>query len=175
MSTRLARLAFSSLAAAILLSGCVLQSEKPLLKESQGAPALKTLGSRFLPWTFDKGVWSNEDQKEASFVAKGQHYEFTDENGRITVMLFVPLGGPWFALQMREIEKPAAYVLAELKSNEMIMHPLMCEELQKDAKLAKRIRFENSDCYAPADFSLADLKALTAHPPLGNIKIVPVK
>ncbi|MFO1035140.1 MAG: hypothetical protein U1E15_14160 [Hyphomicrobiales bacterium] len=165
----------AALAAALCLAGCVLQSEQPLLTEEQGVAALADLGSRFAPYTFERGAWQSDDAKPADFNFTGHHYDVPGDDGKTSQVLFVPLKDKWWALQMSEAGKEFTYSLAERQGQELLLHPLMCEELQKDKLLAPRIHFENGDCQAPADFGLKDMLALTERAPPGFLKLVPVK
>jgi hypothetical protein len=162
-------------AAALALSACVLQSAKPLFAEEKGVAALETLGSRFESWTLEKDGWKKSEDAALPFTYVSHHYVVKGDSGD-TFVQFVALEKDWYVIQFTEPEKESVYAIAQRNAADVLIYPLMCDQLKKDAKVAVRVSFEGLDCTAPADWSLADFKALKDRGSLiGFLKLVPAK
>ena len=161
---------FTVLLSLLALSACVLQSEKPLFPEADGVAALQPLGTTFVPFNLVDGQWQAEKDR-ASFASVGKHYEVKGDDGKTTSVLFVPLGQNSWLMQASEDGKNAAYLIARRDGKALLLQALFCEDLKKDAASTKRLRFDRDDCFVPADFKLAEFKALASNAPPAKMKL----
>ncbi len=131
--------------AALALCGCVLQSRTPLYDDSSGELVLGRIPGAALMSSWKDGAWVR-DKDPVSIAIVGQHYEARADASTI-VLTFVKLQAPWFILQGVEGNKPAVYMLAEVKGQAAEIHPLACSDLKKNPELAKWISHEGDDCF----------------------------
>ena len=155
------------------LSGCILQSEKPLFTDEQGELMLKAYGSRFASYSLDNGIWK-KDEGTISFTPTGQHYTASDGKTDFSVT-FAAIGGSWWAMQGQEAGKPPNYYLADTREGEVLFYPLACKELQGSAKFGAFIDFKDDDCFVKEGVdAMAMFKSLVAKPPPVGMKLVPL-
>ena len=113
---------FAAVILCLSVSGCVLQSKKPIFAEADGKLLLASYGTRFASYTLTGGNWSKEEET-LSFIAEGQHYVASDGKVEIDVN-FVKISGYWWVVQIQENGKPANYALAEAQNGEIFIYPL---------------------------------------------------
>ena len=143
----------------VLLAGCVLQSEKPNFKDSEGVDLPAEFVTTFVTENFLDGAWKAEEGS-ISFAASGQHYVATNEKAETIDVLFVALGKDAWVMQAAEKDKPSAYVMVEAKDDTLLLRPLFCDDLKKQATSAKLVRFEGSDCFLKAHAGMDVFKTL---------------
>lgn len=159
------------LLSSLALSGCILQSEQPLFAEKDAVLALKPLGNTFATYNLVDGQWQ-EEKDRVTFNAKGKHYEAMGDDGKVTIITFVALDGNSWVMQAAEAGKPAVYVIARREGKALLLQAPACEDLKKSEVTAKRLRFEKDDCFAPADFKLAEFTALATALPPAKMKLL---
>lgn len=166
----------------LLLTGCVLQADPPLFGESQGVLALGTSPVAFDGWTLKNGSWtkSDDDQTMLRFTPAGHHYVVAEEGPKAdkkknaAMALLVPLKGNWLAMQFSEPDKPAIYALAKLDGRKLLVTPMMCDDLKKQADLTHFITFERYDCTLKATDPVRFLSDVAARLPPPELMLVPV-
>ncbi len=136
---------FISLAFALLLGGCILQSETPNFSEADGEPLLGKTGGTYQSYELNDGKWTT-DGTDAKFVAVGNHYELTDKD-TTTQILFVPLDGPWWVAQFSEVGKASAYGFLEADANSIYVHPLTCTDIKGNVAAKTIVTFVKDDCF----------------------------
>lgn len=164
------------LAAAFLfltLTGCILQSRKPIFSDEQGELILAPYGSRFESYSIDGGNWK-KDEETISFTPANRHYVASDGKSDFTVT-FAAIGGTWWAMQGQEKGNPANYYLADTQKGEVFFYPLTCKQLQDTAKFGDFIEFKGDDCFVKDGADTAAMfKALAAEPRQPGLKLVPL-
>jgi hypothetical protein len=129
---------------ALVLCGCVLQSRTPLFDDSQSALALGDQSGMTRTASYRNGQW--EDEKEQlPIVAEGKHYVVRDKTA-VTVH-FIPLSGYQYAVQVRENDGPASYLLAEVKGKVAEARSLACADLKTNAAFAADVDYLGDDCF----------------------------
>ena len=131
---------------AFLLAGCVLQSEKPNFKDSEGVALPAEFVTSFVTENFTNGAWTAE-KGSISFAASGQHYVAKNEKSETIDVLFVALGKDAWVMQATEEDKPSAYVMVEAKDDTLLLRPLFCDDVKKQKAAMSLVRFETSDCF----------------------------
>jgi hypothetical protein len=161
-----------ALATLLLLTGCVLQSETPLVSDSDGTLALQDLGARFASYSQHGTSWEKDDDV-LSFKAEGHHYLGSDGQSTITVTFMAVKPGLW-AVQGEEPGKPASYMIAERRDDALYLAPIACEPLAKAGTFAALVEFKGDDCYAKPGADAASLFAAAAALDLPEtLKLVP--
>lgn len=146
-------------AAAILLSGCILQSRTPIYDDRQSKLVLGMHGgrARTSTWTDGKLI---RDAETFKIRVVGKHYEATTQSSTVALH-FVPLQASWYVLQATGQGQPPAYLLARISEGMADTYPLACRDLKQDSKLLAWIDFEGDDCFiktgAPVKRLLSDL------------------
>jgi hypothetical protein len=159
--------------AAIVLSGCVLQSAKPLIAESGGELLLDGIGTRFASYTRHGSAWDREEET-LSFKPAGRHYVGSDGKSSITVTFAKLAGGKWV---MQAVEPGAlpTYALTQKDGNEIYLMPIACKPLQEAPGFAELVEFKDEDCFAREGVDATKLfDAVAALPFERVLKIVPL-
>lgn len=160
-------LRLSSLLLPLLLSGCVLQSDKPLFTETDGVAALEPLGTELVSYSRNEGDWKREDDPVTLVLADHHYVDATKPTE--AQFLFVALGGEAYVMEAKEEGKPAVYALARRDGKAMLVYPLMCDVLKKDA--VPHVRFQGDDCFTEQGFGVAEFKNLLARAGEARIKL----
>ena len=129
-----------------LLGACVLQSETPLVSESQGVLALAGLGPAFDSYSQHNATWDKDDET-ITLTAEGQHYVVSDGKDKL-IATFATIAGDAFVMQAQEQDKPAAYVLATRDGATLLLAPISCSALKEAASFDALVRFDGDDCFA---------------------------
>ena len=144
---------------ALGLSGCNLQSKEPLFSDEQ-AKLLLADYPNLVTYEQKGGDWKKSDE-QASFTSQGSHYLAKLDKSEVKIT-FVPVDGPWWALQAVEAEKSADYLLVKADAKELVFYALDCKSLEDSGKFAADIEFKDSDCFIkPEADKMALFKALT--------------
>jgi hypothetical protein len=159
--------------AGILLTGCVLQSNGPLISDNQAKPLLKDYGLKFANYNFVDGAWKKEADG-VMFVADHQHYVVVNSSSKLNVS-FVPLGSSWWLAQYSEKKNQVAYGLIEARKDALYVYPLACKEIQKLSPKLTTVSFVNDECFAAADMTIDDFKKLLPAAGEQMLKLVPEK
>ncbi len=130
----------------LILSGCVLQSDKPNFTDAEGVALPAEFVTTFVTENFTDGAWKAEEGS-ISLAASEQHYVATNEKSETIDVLFVGLGKDAWVMQAREKDKPFAYVLVEAKDDALLLRPLFCDDVKKQKAAMSLVRFETSDCF----------------------------
>lgn len=130
---------------ALLLGGCILQSETPNFVEADGGPLLGKTGGTYQSYELNNGKWTT-DGADIKLVAVGKHYELIDKN-KETQILFVQLDGPWWVAQFSEEDKAYAYSFMEVDAAEIYFHPLACDLIKRNAAAKPIVTFVKDDCF----------------------------
>lgn len=162
------------LSAAVLLAGCVLQSEAPLFADRDGVAALAPLGSTFVTWNQVDGAWQAEKDRVV-FTAVGNHYEVPGDDGEVVSVTFVALENDTWVMQAAEPDKPAAYLIARRDGKALLLQVPECLDLKNHQAYARRLRFDRDDCFAPADFKREEFTALAGVLPPAKVKLEAVE
>ena len=151
---------------ALALCGCVLQSRVPIFTDAAGELVLGPRGGQAVLSSWMDGEWVRNNDT-AKITIAGQHYEATSDSS-VIALTFVRLSADWYVLQAVENNKPAVYMLAEVKDKSAEVHSLPCSDLKKDAGIANWISYEGDDCFiepgAPASTLFAALLKTPGEP-----------
>ncbi len=130
--------------AAVLLSGCILQSREPLYGDKDSSLVLGEASGVTRTASRKTGAW--EDDPEALPIRpEGNHYVV---EGKATVELhFVKLQGDWFVLQARQPQGPAAFLLARIKDKVAEARPLACREVETIHALEASVVPVGDNCF----------------------------
>ncbi len=155
------------------LSGCVLESKKPIFAEADGKLLLASYGTRFASYSLTGGNWSKEEET-LSFIAEGQHYVASDGKVKIDVN-FVNVSGNWWVVQVQESGKPANYAMAEAQNDEIFIYPLACKTMREQGGFERFVDFKDDDCIVREGADTAAMfAALVAKPATADMKLVPL-
>jgi len=168
--------ACAAIAAAVLLTGCVLQSAQPVFPEDKGVAILDKLGTRFTSESLSNDEWKAEEGV-VIFAKSGNHYVAHNEEDKGEVdILFASLGGDRYVMQAREEPtKPFAYMIVEVSDNHLVMAPLLCEELKKIPGIDARVHFDGDDCGVTGTADADYFNALAKDIGPGRMRLTPVK
>lgn len=162
-------------AAALLLTGCVLESPAELFPDAKGELILKPLGTRFGAEMFDKGQWK-ADEGEMTFTPKDHHYVASNSKDSKTMdLLFVPLGKARYVMQVHEPDQPYGYLIAEVKGGHLQLQPLLCDELKKLPGSTDAITFEGGDCNVKGTPDIGFFNGLADGVTPARMRLVPLK
>ena len=122
----------------VLLAGCILETERPLFKEEDGALALGRKASAYGAWNKVNGTWQ-EAKTEAGHLTlnpEGRHYriEIVDAASKDTTqeqmrVLFVPLAQKKFVLQAEADGENPVYAIGELVGRDLLISPRRSREI----------------------------------------------
>ncbi|MDE2446232.1 MAG: hypothetical protein KGO94_08635 [Alphaproteobacteria bacterium] len=159
----------------LLLSGCILVSQTPLVKEQNGIMALKPFGTQFTMWNWQSGAWSREAGL-LNLAAVGRHYETKNQKDKMEI-LFAALKPGWWIMQVEAKNSQARYSFLEVeeKAGELVLHPILCKDLAKLAEAKPVVDFVKNDCLAKPTIGLGLFKTLAGMPMSPMIKLVPEK
>lgn len=181
--TAMIRKILTTLAAALLLAGCVLQAKPPLFAESDGVAALGDKAITFDGYELRDGAWrkTNVNDPPLVFTPAGHGYGIEEQgkgrpaSGKVTA-LFIPLKDGWLAFQIVEGSKPAIYSLAKLDGREVLVVPIMCSDLKTLDAAKGAVAFDGNNCTAKTvTDGRAFLQSLAAVLPSPKMKLVPVR
>jgi len=140
---------------AVVLSGCVLQSRKPIYSDSQSVLALGASGGTAKMSSWRDGKW--EDDRETPLVTiVGNHYEATADSTTV-VLYFVALDGDWYVLQAVQPDDLPVYMLAKVNAQTADVYSFSCKDLKDDERLTKWIDFKGDDCLIKDETPAKDL------------------
>ncbi len=144
----------AGLAALTLLSGCILQSEVPLIGESDARLLLGKGAVALDLYQLDSanpGQWQPGDEPHLTVTAAGNHYVVPDpedpsDASKIFNLWLMPLDAGHVALQ---ISDPAGmlYGLAGWDGKALTVAILDCKSLKDHPGAANLVTFETSDCH----------------------------
>ena len=159
--------------AAVLLSGCILQSRAPIYDDSDASLVLGDAGGVTRTASRKTGSWEN-DPEAVPIRPEGNHY-VVEGKARIELH-FVKLEGDWFVLQARQQQGPAAFLLARVRDKIAEARPLACREVEKIHALESSVVPVGDNCFIregadPAVLFKAILK--TNPEPTVRLSIVP--
>jgi hypothetical protein len=171
-----------TVAAALLLSGCVLQAKPPFFTERDGLAVLGGEMTAFDGYELKDGAWSktNVNDPPLEFTPAGRGYTITErgksqsKSGRVTALL-VPLKDGWLAMQLTEGSKLPIYSLAKLDGHDLLVAPIMCSDLKTIEAAKTVVEFNGNDCTAKTvTDARAFLQALAKSLPPPRMKLVPI-
>jgi len=152
------------------LSGCVLESKKPLFTDAEAKPLLADYPN-LAAYERDNGGWK-KSADQISFTLEASQYLVKSGTSEMQLS-FVPVEGPWWVLQAAEPEGPAAYVLVKAGPKELLLYSLECKTLKESGKFERDIEFKDSDCSVKAEVDKIVLfKALIANASEPSTKLV---
>ena len=129
---------------ALGLSGCVLESKKPLFADTD-AKLLLAEYPNLAAYERNDGAWKKSDDP-FSFTPEASHYLLKSDSSDMWIS-FVPIGGPWWILQAAEAKGPTSYVLVKAEPKELLVYSLDCKSLKEAGKYENDIDFVGSDCF----------------------------
>ena len=145
---------------ALGLTGCNLQSKEPLFSDAQAKLLLADYPNP-VTYEYKDNGWKKSDE-QASFTPQASHYVAKLDTSEVTVS-FMPIDGPWWALQAVEPGKSADYLLVKAAAKELIFYTIDCKTLEDSGKFMADIEFKDSDCLVkPEADKMALFKGLTA-------------
>ncbi len=159
----------------VLLAGCVLQSETPLVSAGEGELALGSHATRFAAYSLKEGTWHKEDGT-ADFTPEGDHFLVKDStSSNPGIIVFKSLAGKRWLMQMQGDDHTAAYALAEIDEGAVYPTPVMCTDVTKIEAFKPLVEVIGTDCkLAPAAPKAAVFSALASFPLTRNLKMVPI-
>ena len=151
------------------LSGCILESKKPLFTDTDAKLLLADYPNLAAYERGDSG-WKKSDDK-FELAPEASHYVLKSEKSEMQVS-FVPLEGPWWILQAVE-STGATYVLVKAEAKELLVYTLDCKSLKESGKFESAIDFMESDCFVKPDADkMALFKSFTADTTEPSSKLV---
>jgi hypothetical protein len=165
---------------AVALGGCVLESKAPLFAEAQGVLVIGSSPPAMAAWNLKDGKWvrSGPDAPPLQLVAEGQHYSaaIPDKPGELMTMLFVPLAGGSYAMQVGATnEANITYVIATIQGGDILVSPLFCTDLKTAKARPTNIVYDRDSCLAvgikDAAAFMADLARIAPAP---DLKLAPL-
>ena len=156
--------------ATIFLSGCVLQSTKPVFNDAQGQLLLGSKTSTYLAYSLEKDSWKKEDDA-LKLTPQGNHYVYT-EKGKTTEITFVQVAREWWMTQFHESDKPAIYVFANVQPDAIYIHPLTCHNLTYNGPAQNTVSFVKDDCFLNPSATLKDFKTFVTASGPRTMKLV---
>ena len=152
------------------LSGCVLESKKPLFADTD-AKLLLADYPNLAAYERDDGAWKKSDDP-FSFTPEASHYLLKSDDSDMWIS-FVPIEGPWWILQAAEAKGPTSYVLVKAEPKELLVYSLDCKSLKEAGTYDSSIDFVDSDCFIkPEADKMAMFKSLTAATKEPSTKLV---
>ena len=131
---------------ALGLSGCVLESKKPLFADTD-AKLLLTNYPNLSYYERNDDAWEKVNEP-VIFTPQAVHYVIKPEPSDPELQIsFVPIDDPWWVLQANEPGKAASYVLIKAEPKELLVYPLDCKTLQESGRLGNEIEFKDSSCF----------------------------
>jgi len=125
------------------LSGCILETKKPLFADSDAKLLLANYPNP-AAYERDENTWKKSDDF-FSFTPEASHYLLKSDDSNMWIS-FVPIEGPWWILQAAEATGPTSYVLVKAETKELLVYPLECKTLKESGKFENDIEFKDSDC-----------------------------
>lgn len=130
---------------ALGLSGCILESKKPLFADVD-AKLLLANYPNLRYYERDDDAWMKLNEP-VILTPQAVHYVIKPEPGDPEIQIsFVPIDDPWWVLQANEPGNTASYVLVKAGPKELLVYPLDCKTLQESGKFGNEIEFVNSSC-----------------------------
>lgn len=129
---------------AAVLSGCVLESDTPLIPEDQAELLLGSAPATFAMYEMRDGAWKMEEGS-FTFTPEGNHYRATDGKSETLFSFKVTVSNRW-AVQGTEAGKPASYLIAEQVGTDIFLLPLDCKSLQEAKTFGDLVDFLGDDC-----------------------------
>jgi hypothetical protein len=127
------------------LSGCILESKKPLFADAD-AKLLLTNYPNLSYYERNDDAWEKVNEP-IILTPQAVHYVIRPEPSDPEIHIsFVSIDDPWWALQANEPGKAASYVLIKAEPKELLVHPLDCKTLQESGKFGNEIEFVGSSC-----------------------------
>jgi hypothetical protein len=125
------------------LTGCNLESKKPLFAEAE-AKLLLADYPNLAAYERDEGGWK-KNADPLNFTPEASHYQVKSGTSEMLIS-FVPIEGPWWVLQAAEAVT-TSYVLIKAEPKELLVYSLECKKLKESGKFENDIEFKNSDCF----------------------------
>ena len=166
---------------AVALGGCVLESTAPLFAEAQGMLVVGSSPPAMAAWNLKDGEWvrSGPDDPPLQLVAEGHHYSavIPDKPGQQMTMLFVPLAGGSYAMQVGATnETNITYVIATIQGGDILVSPLFCTDLKTAKARPSNIVYDHDSCLVvgvkDATTFMADLARIAPAP---DLKLAPLR
>lgn len=124
------------------LTGCILESKKPLFAEAD-AKLLLAGYPNLAAYERDDGGWK-KNADPLNFKPEASHYLVKSGTSEMSIS-FVPIEGPWWVLQATEAAA-TSYVLIKAEPKELLVYSLECKKLKESGKFESDIEFRESDC-----------------------------
>ena len=152
------------------LSGCILETKKPLFVEAD-AKLLLADYPNLAAYERDDGGWK-KNADPLSFTPEASHYLVKSGTSEMSIS-FVPIEGPWWVLQAAETAATSSYVLVKAEPKELLVYSLECKSLKESGKFENDIEFKDSSCFIKegAD-KMALFKALIGNASEPSTKLV---
>jgi hypothetical protein len=128
---------------AIGLSGCILETKKPLFADAD-AKLLLADYPNLASYERDEGGWK-KNADPLNFTPEASHYLVKSGTSEMSIS-FVPIEGPWWVLQAAEAAE-TSYVLVKADPKELLVYPLECRILRESGNFESDIKFKDSDCF----------------------------
>ena len=158
----------------LMLSACVLQSEKPIYSEAEGSLILKSYGTVFAAESFENDAWKSDDGT-LTFTESGNHYTVTtSKDDTAAEALFVDVGQGLAMVQFNEKDKPSTYLLAEPQKDAVLLRPLMCSDVKKSPLRSAIVTYKDSDCTLNGKPGAADINAWVKAIGAAKMRMTPV-
>ncbi|MDP1699983.1 MAG: hypothetical protein Q8L53_03340 [Aestuariivirga sp.] len=130
---------------ALGLSGCILESKKPLFADAD-AKLLLANYPNLSYYELDSRGWQKSEEA-IIFTLQGTHYAVKPEPDETEIQFFfVPIEGQWWVLQANA-GMATSYMLVKVEPKELLVYPLDCKTLQESGKLGNEIEFKDSSCF----------------------------
>jgi hypothetical protein len=127
---------------AVGLTGCNLETKKPLFAEAE-AKLLLADYPNLAAYERDEGGWK-KNADPLNFKPEASHYLVKSGTSEMSIS-FVPIEGPWWVLQAAEAAA-TSYVLIKAEPKELLVYSLECKKLQESGKFENDIEFKDSNC-----------------------------
>jgi hypothetical protein len=131
--------------AALLLSGCILQSPKPNFSEAEGKLLLGKNGGTYVPYTKEKSGWKI-DGEEITFSVSGNSYALKNSE-KLAPVKFVSVTNSWWIAQFHEGKNATYYVLIDVQADALYVHPLSCKDIKRALPAINYVTYKNDDCF----------------------------
>jgi hypothetical protein len=157
---------FAMLALSLALGGCF-SSERPLFEEASGR----------CPFTAPTSL-EEMDETPSLFVFEpsGNYCQTTDDHGKVSRTLFVPIGGQWWIVQ--DDDEHPSYILVHRTGSRMMQYLPKCEEFSESRLRQLGVTFDSERRYCTAN-DAHQIDALFRswrwgwfHQPVGAFRIV---
>jgi hypothetical protein len=130
---------FAMLALSLALGGCF-SSERPLFAEASGHCPFT------VPTTLEE---VDETPSRFVFETSGGYCRTTDDQGKISRTLFVPIGGQWWIVQ--DDDEHPSYILMHRVRSRLIQYVPKCEEFSADRLRRLGVTFDTERRYCTAN------------------------